>query len=203
MTRPLSELRISAPDTESATHDLRVTRRTSRSFAAAVAVLLLATVVVNRSGAAFTGSTADSSGVVSSGTIELGDDDQGRSLFDLRDLVPGRPVTRCLEVAYTGTILPVELAVRAEARGSLAQFLDVTIDAGTGGGFESCNGFVPSDAVYRGTLDDLAARSWVEVAEIVNSSERRTFRIEVAVQDRAEALGRETTLELAWEVTPA
>ncbi len=203
MARPLADLHPSGLDDAATTHELRVTRRTSRSFAAAVSVLLLATVVVNRSGAALTSSTADSASVMTSGTIEIGDDDEGRSLFDLRDLVPARPVTRCLEVAYTGSILPVTLTVRAEAEGSLAQFLDVSIDEGRGGGFESCDGFVSSQAVYRGTLDDLVEQSWLEVSEVVNTGDRRSFRIEVAVQDRQEALGRETTMELAWEVAPS
>lgn len=203
MARPLADLQTSRPDVESATRDLRLTRRTSRSFAAAVSVLLLATVVVNRSGAALTGSTADSASVLTSGTIEIGDDDQGRSLFDLRDLVPNSPVTRCLEVAYTGSILPVSLSLRAEAGGSLAEYLDVTIEEGSGGGFESCAGFVPAGLVYDGSLDDLADRSWIDVDEVVNSGERHSFRIQIAVQDRPEALGQETTMELAWEVVPS
>ena len=203
MVRPLADLQTSAPDAESTTHDLGVTRRTSRSFAAAVSVLLLATVVVNRSGSALTGSTADSASVLTSGTIEIGDDDEGRALFDLRDLVPARPATRCVDVAYTGSILPVSLSVRAEASGTLAQYLDVTIEEGRGGGFDSCDGFVRSQFLFDGALDELVDRSWIEVDELVNSEEHRTFRIEVAVQDRQAALGQETTMELAWEVAPS
>lgn len=203
MTRLLSDLPMSQPDDETTSHDLRLTRRTGRSFAAAVAVLLLATVVVNRSGAALSGGEADSVSALTSGTIEIGDDDEGRALFDLRDLIPARPVTRCVEIAYTGTILPVTLSVRAEAVGSLAEYLDVTIESGRGGGFESCDGFEPTEVLADGSLDQIVGLDWIAVGDLVNVGETRSFRIEVSVQDRQEALGQETSMELAWEVAPS
>lgn len=203
MPRPLAELQALKPDVESSPRDLGVTRRTGRSFAAAVSVLLLAALVVNRSGAALTGDAASASSVITSGTIELTDDDRGRSLFDLRDLTPARPVARCIEVTYEGTILPAALSVRAEAAGELAPYLDVTIEEGRGGGFDSCELFVASERVFDGALDELADHGWIDLGEVVNTGEGRTYRIVLAVQDRHEALGLESSLELAWEVTPS
>lgn len=203
MPRPLADLQTQKPDVETTTHDLRVTRRTGRSFAAAVAVLLLATLVVTRSGRALTSQAAISSSVVTSGTIEISDDDQGRSLFDLRDLTPVRPVERCIEVRYTGTILPVSLAVRAEAAGTLAPYLDVTIEEGRGGDFESCEDFVASKRLYQGALTGFVDRGWVDLGDILNSGDHRSFRIQLSVQDRQEALGQQTSMELAWEVAPS
>lgn len=203
MPRPLGEVHASQVDVESTTRDLRVTRRAGRSFAAAVSLLLLAALVVNRSGTALVGDSANSNSIVESGTIELSDDDRGRSLFDLRDLTPARPVVRCIAIAYDGSILPVALAMRAEADGPLAEYLDVTIESGVGGGFESCDGFEASGFVYDGVLSELTEREWIDVGHLVNSGEGRTYRIEIAVQDRGEALGLVTSLELAWEVTPS
>jgi hypothetical protein len=203
MARPLTDLLSSTPDVETATHDQRLTRRTGRSFAAAVSVLLLASLVVNRSSTALTGPDANSGSVVSSGTIEISDDDGGRSLFDLKDLTPVRPVVRCIDVAYTGTILPVSLHVRAEAAGTLSQYLDVTIEEGSGGDFESCAGFVASDVVYQGVLPGLVDLGWVELGAIVNSGDHRSFRVELNLQDRQEALGQVSSMDLAWEVVPS
>ena len=203
MPRPLVDLQTSKPDAEATSHDLRVTRRTGRSFAAAVSVLLLAALVVNRSSTALIGDAANSASVLTSGTIEVSDDDGGRKLFDLRDLTPARPVVRCVEVEYTGTILPVGLSVRAEAAGELAPYLDVTIEEGSGGGFESCEGFVRSEGVYQGELAGLVGLGWVELGDILNSGDHRSYRIELAVQDRQEALGLQTSMELAWEVVPS
>jgi hypothetical protein len=203
MARPLAELHPATPDRDGTSRDLRLTRRTGRSFAAAVAVLLLTTIVVNRSEAALSSHGAMGSALLTSGTVELTDDDQGRSLFDLRDLTPATPVRRCLEVAYGGTLLPVSLAVRAEAVGDLAGYLDVVIDEGDGGGFETCDAFVSHGRVFAGSLRELADGGWLELDRIVNSGERRSYRIELTVQDRQEALGLGTGLELAWEVTPS
>jgi hypothetical protein len=203
MPRPLSELHTSNVDTERNKHELGVTGRTGRSFAAAASVLLLSTLVVNRSSGALTGTDANATAAVGSGSIELTDDDQGRSLFDLTNLTPARPEARCVEVTYGGTILPVALRLRAEADGSLADFLDVTIDEGTGGGFESCDGFTAVSPVFDGPLTDLTALGWVELGDILNAGDGRTYRISLQLEDNQEALTQETNLELAWEVEPS
>ncbi len=203
MPRHLIDLQSGPPDGETTTRDLSLTRKTARSFAAAVSVLLIATLVVNRTGTALSGDAASSNAAITSGTIELTDDDEGRSLFDLRDLTPARPVERCVEVTYGGTILPVALAVSAEASGELAEYLDVSIEEGLGGDFESCAGFLRSAPVYGGSLDDLTTLGWIGLGDVLNTGESRTYRIELTVQDRQEALGQATSLEFAWEVTPS
>lgn len=203
MARPLAEFTPATLDRDVTSRELRLTRHTGRSFAAAVAVLLMATIVVNRSEAALSSRGAAGSAVLSSGTVELTDDDGGRSLFDLHDLTPTRPVQRCIEVTYNGTLLPVALTVRAEAVGALAEYLDVVIDEGAGGGFETCDAFTSSGRVFAGSLRELGDAGWLELERMVNRGERRSYRIELVVQDRQEALGLETGLELAWEVTPS
>ena len=203
MPRHLVDLQAAEPDAEKTTRDLSLTRKTARSFAAAVSVLLIATLVVNRTGTALTGDASSTGAAVTAGTIELTDDDEGRSLFDLSDLTPARPVERCIEVTYGGTILPVALAVRAEASGSLAKYLDVVVEEGSGGAFESCDGFTRSVSVFDGPLDELTAQEWLDLGELLNAGDARTYRIELSLHDRQEALGQSTSLEFAWEVTPA
>jgi hypothetical protein len=203
MARPLSEMQTRSSATADVGRDLGVTRRTSRSFAAAVAVLMLATIVVNRSSSALTGESANAASVVNSGTIELSDDDLGRSLFQLEDLTPVRPAVRCIEITYGGTILPVALNVRADVQGTLSEYLDITVDEGSGGRYESCEGFVATDTVFEGPLDDFAAQGWLPIGNIVNSGERRAFRITLQLADEQEALGRTTSLAFSWEVVPS
>lgn len=202
MPRQLSELRAPHDDSE-ARNDLALTRRTTRSFGAAVAVLLLATLVASRSDEALSKTPANASAAVFAGTIELGDDDDGRSLFDLEALTPARPVERCVEVRYSGTILPVELRMRAEADGELSEFLDINVEVGDGGDYESCDGFTAEDDVFDGTLIDFAQSEWTDVGVFLNTGERRTFRIEIQLQDELEALGTTTSLGFAWEATPS
>lgn len=203
MPRRLDELRSPTADAEATTRGVRLTRQTGRSFAAAVSVLLIATLVVNHSSAALKGDPAAGSSALQAGTIELTDDDEGRSLFDLRDLSPARPVEQCVEVTYGGTILPVALQLRVKSEGVLGEFLDVDIAEGTGAGFGSCDDFLLERTVYEGTVADLVDEGWIDLGDLVNSGESKHFRIVLRVQDRAEALGQSTNLEFGWEVTPS
>lgn len=181
----------------------RLTRSTARAFAAAVAALLIATLVVNRSTDALTVDGTTAGAALSSGTISLVDDDQGRSLFDLGAMAPGRPVTRCLEVVYDGTILPVNLAMRAESAGTLTSFLDVSVEEGTGGAFEDCGGFRATRPVFAGTLAELTANGWIPLSRMVNTGDTRTYRVRIELQDTDEALGQTARAEFLWEATPA
>ncbi len=203
MPRPLVELQAPSPDRERTGRDHALTRRTARSLAAAMSVLLVATLVVNRTNHALDTVDAGASSVVSSGTIELSDDDQGRALFDLQDLTPTRAEERCIEVVYGGSILPVGLAVRSESAGPLAAFLDVTIAEGDHAGFDSCDGFVDHGTVFDGTAAELATAGWIPLGDLVNSGDARSYRIRLGLQDRQEALGLTSTIEFAWEVTPS
>ena len=57
--------------------------------------------------------------------------------------------------------------------------------------------------MFDGTLDELTEVGWVELGNVVNSGDRRGYRIELSLQDRQEALAQATGLELTWEVVPS
>ena len=151
MSRPIS-LETKAETGE----ERRTGRSTARAFAAAISALLMSTLVVNRSSEALTTDGTVTGNQITSGVIALSDDDQGRSLFDLSDMAPGQTEVHCLEVSYDGTITPVDLTMITNAEGPLAAYLDVVIEAGTGGNFEDCEGFEKTSDVFDGTLDELA-----------------------------------------------
>lgn len=203
MTRPLRDFRDKPDHTEQAQRDNWLTRATARAFAAAVSSLLIATLVVNRSNEALATDGTAAGSIVSSGTISLDDDDAGRALFDFSDMAPGRPIVRCIEIEYSGTITPVDLSLVAESTGELSRYLDLTLESGTGAGFESCDGFEPRIDVYQGTLGALAEGGRIDLGGFVNSGQRRTYRITVSIQDVQEALGKSATADFIWEVTPS
>lgn len=203
MARPLTNADRRDEVTEDVNQESWLTRSTARAFAAAISSLLIATLVVNQSSEALTSEGTVAGSAVTSGTISLIDDDAGRSLFDLSDMAPGRPVVRCIEVVYDGTIVPVDLALKAETSGTLAEFLDVSIDEGTGGGFDTCDGFSATDEIYDGTLAGLAAADWLELERIVNTGSRRSYRITFDLQDEQDALGQAASASFVWEVTPS
>lgn len=182
--------------------DSRVGRLAGAALASAISALIIGSLVVTFSERALDPAGTVAAGSLTSGTISLVDDDQGRSLFDLTDMAPGRPVVHCLEVVYDGTIVPVEMSMRAEATGDLTQYLDVRIEDGEGGGFDDCGAFSPIGEVFTGTLEELAASGWIALGDIVNAGDGVSFRISFDLQDRREALGRAANASFVWEVTP-
>ena len=190
MTRPLDDYAPIIDDSHDKAEENWLTRTTARAFAAAVSALLIATLVVNRSNEAFVTEGSVAGAAVASGTISLDDDDSGRALFDLSNMAPGRPIVQCLEVEYGGSIVPVDMILLVNSVGDLGPFLNLSIDEGSGGGFEACETFVQSDRLYNGTLSDLASGDPLPVGVILNSGETRSYRITFALQDEQEALGR-------------
>ncbi len=203
MARSLLDHHESSDTEADDTRENRIGRLAAAALAAAVSALIIGSLVVTFSNRALAPAGTVASGGVTSGTIALVDDDQGRSLFDLADMAPGRPVVHCLEVLYDGTIVPVDLSMRAEAAGDLASFLDVVVEEGTGGGFGDCSAFTAGDEVYAGTLAELAASGWLDLGSVQNSGERISFRISFELQDRQEALGLSATTSFVWEVAPS
>lgn len=179
-----------------------VTLATARAFAAAMSVLAIATFVVNRSATALTIDGAVNASEVASGTIELNDDDNGRSLFDLADMVPGRTSTQCITIRYDGSIVPVDLALQADVDGDLGPYLDVVVEQGSTGGFEHCERFRAESVVFDGTLATMAARDRIDLERILNQGESRVYRFQFTLQDTNDALGRSSTVGFVWEVRP-
>lgn len=181
----------------------RAGRLAAASLAASLSALVIGSVIVTFSDRALDPEGTVAEATVSSGTISLTDDDQGRSLFDLNDMGPGVPVVHCLEVVYDGTIVPVDLAMRAEANGELANYLDVVVEDGHGGGFGDCGGFRQDRQIFAGTLAELAASGWLELQTLLNGGERISYRISFELQDEREALGLTASTSFVWEVAPS
>jgi len=202
VARPLTNDDFDDGDGENDSERRWVTLATARAFAAAMSVLAIATFVVNRSATALTVDGAVNAAAVSSGTIELSDDDEGRTLFDLADMVPGRASSECITIRYDGSIVPVELALKAEVEGNLGPYLDVLVEQGTTGSFEDCDRFRPDNVIFDSTLARMAARDRIALDRILNQGESRVYRFRFTLQDRNEALGREATVGFIWEVKP-
>jgi hypothetical protein len=203
MARELGNSVPPAPGTGGDTNGSRSpARSTARAFAAAISALFISTLVIDRSSEALETDGAVSATAVESGILAIEDDDAGRSLFDLSDMAPGRAEERCIEIRYTGTILPVELTLVAETVGDLGPFLEATIESGIGGGFGSCEQFERAESVYSGSLADLVDRGPLALGPILTRDDRRSFRITFELADTQDALGKVASLDLVWEVSP-
>jgi hypothetical protein len=140
--------------------------------------------------------------------VELADSDAGTAMFGMETtLAPGVASDRCIEVAYDGNVdpQPVQLYAAA-ASGGLAPYLDLTVEIGdaTADAFGDCDTFVPTSAIYQGTLADFAAvhGSWstgLATWDPGPEAEARTFRFTVSVQDDPLAEGRSVVFGFSWE----
>lgn len=175
-------------------------RSTARALATALALLMISLLVVTRSRDAFDATPADVEASFTTGDVRLTDDDGGTTLFDIPNMVPGRPASDCIAVTYEGDVLPVDVLLDAATEGALAPALLVTIEAGVGGSFQNCGGFEPTESIFEGSLADLATRprplaAFTAEETPSTSTFRFTFDLdpEVPVQGRATA-----TADLAW-----
>ncbi len=155
----------------------------------AAALLMLTVLVVNRSQAAFSDTTGNPGNTFASGDIVLDDDDGGvTALFETTDMAPGNPVVKCLELTYSGSIVPSAIRTYGTSSGALAPYLDLQIEIGTGGDFSDCTGFTPSATLFNNTLANFSAThaNWSGGLATITAAANptvRTLRFTVNVQD--------------------
>ncbi|MFK8023893.1 MAG: hypothetical protein AB8G26_08015 [Ilumatobacter sp.] len=202
MAVDLNEVEHGPLDRDTETRRRRVDRSTAQALAAALSALAVTALVVTTSSTVLVRSGTAASSDVETGTISLEDDDGGRSLVDLEAMAPGRPVTECINIDYTGNVLPVTLSLRAETVGDIAEFVEIELERGTAGGFENCDGFVREELLVDTRLSDLVDAD-VEVGGFDNGGESMAFRFTFDLADEAEAAGRSGTVDFVWEAVPA
>jgi hypothetical protein len=177
--------------------------------AVALSFILIALLVVTSSRAAFVAQNDNVTNQVTAATVDLTDNDSATAMFNnVTGLMPGTNVDRCIDVTYTGTVDPtaVLLYVNAAPTGTLAPYLNLTIDIGadTADAFGACTTFASSSTVYNGTLAAFATArnsyaTGLSTWDPVGSPETRTFRFRVSVQDNAAAESLTTTFGFSWE----
>jgi hypothetical protein len=139
------------------THYRKLMIELTRVGAIGVALVVLVLLVVTRSEAAFSDTTASAANAFATGTVELGDDDAGSAMFSASGMEPGTPVVACLTITYSGTLTPAGVRMYGSTSGALAPYLDTTIEIGAGGSFGDCTGFAPASTLYSGTLSNFGA----------------------------------------------
>ena len=174
------------------------------------AVLLTAALIVTTSMAAFSDTTDNPGNTWSAGTVVLTDDDGGVSaMFTVGDMGPLDTATECIEVTYSGTLLPSDVNLYGISGGTgLDAYLNLTVEEGSGGEFGDCSfggGFTPiGPAIFTGTLASFAAThtnfgtgagAWNPAA----NPESRTYRFIVTLQDNNLAQGLGATATFTWE----
>ena len=188
--------------------DTQTPRRSRRAMAwRALAMLaslgFVSVLVMTSSRAAFVDTTDNTSNQFQAGTVQLTDDDGGVTrLFNLSNMAPTVMRENCIRVDYTGS-LASNVHLYGASSGALGQYLDVTIDVGTGGSFNDCTGFTGSN-LYTGTLSNFAASrtnftNGLQGWNGATNPSNRTYRIRVTLQDNNAAQGLSATADFTWE----
>ena len=169
-------------------------------------VVVSAGLVLQSTEAAFTATTSNNANGWTSGSVVLGADDGGTALFTATGLVPGSTGTRCIKVTYSGTITASALRLYATSvTGSLAGYVDFTIEKGSGvgntGSFGSCAGFSGS-TIYSGTASALPTTFATGVGSFSpTTGQFAVYRFTYTVQAGTPSAqqGQNATVTFRWE----
>jgi predicted ribosomally synthesized peptide with SipW-like signal peptide len=129
-------------------------RTRERTLLSMLIVGLAALVAGGSAYSAFSATTANEGNQFATGTVVIGDNSAGSSMYQVSNQAPGHPVERCIAVAYTGS---VEAGVRMYASpvSALGDHIELTVTAGSlpdGTTFPDCTGFTAANVVFDSTL---------------------------------------------------
>lgn len=186
-----------------------------RTGAAAVAAAVVAGLlgsgafVWQGTNAAFTATTNNGTNNWTAGAVTLGDDDSNVALFNASGLVPGSTGSKCIRVTYSGTVTAAVTLYVASSAGTLAPYVDVVVEQGSGGGntgdFSSCGSFSGA-TIYSGTLANLASTStafgsgvgtWAPTAAAQFSVYKFTYTLNASTPDNMQGATCSATFQ--WE----
>jgi hypothetical protein len=194
-------------------HKARRRRRPSIVVLVPLALLASSAVVYQASNAAFSAQTANGTNNWASGSVTISDDDSGNAIVNLSNLKPGDTATKCINVTYTGSLsATVKLYTSASTDSGLGQYLDFSVDEGTGatgGATLDCTGFTLGSALYpAGTLG--GAGGFITVknsytngvstwAPAGGSNATKSYRFVWTLQDNNSAQNKSSSATFTWE----
>lgn len=180
-----------------------------------VAILAASALIWQSSYAAFSSTTRNSGNDWATGSVTLTDDDAGSARFQVPSMVPGATDSKCITVTANasgpGVVKGYALNPVTSPAG-LANYVKLTIDYGTGGGFASCTGFTSEGVLIPSTsLTALSAyNSYATGAggwNVVAGTQTRTYKISWTfdvtglTQTQVDALqGSHTGIDIQWEL---
>jgi predicted ribosomally synthesized peptide with SipW-like signal peptide len=179
----------------------------------ALSLVLVGFLVITGSRAAFTDTTDNTGNAFAAGTVELVDDDSAVAMFSVSGMAPGDSVTDCIVVTYQGTIADPD-AVKLYSggytdSGDFGDYLNLTIEEGSGGAFGNCGTFAVENPIETGgTLAafDTAHTNYGNGAGVwdpTGTPQSKTYQFTVeldAATPNAEQGESVTALAFTWEV---
>ncbi len=162
---------------------------------------------------AFSASTSNSGNRLSTGDVEIADNDAGSPMYFNLNAEPGETVTKCIKVTYSGSLDADVKLYLGGSLGALADYVNLKITPGTQTDTAGlgCNADFAADsggAIYDGELDEFAAHSNFAngladgpgAAAYWTQNQSVTYKFEVTVQDDPGAEGKDTNAHsFTWE----
>jgi hypothetical protein len=175
-------------------------------------VALTGAMVLRTTGAVMTGSTSTASSSWQTGGAQVGNDFSGSALFSTATdgmLVGGQTLTKCVVVTYVGTTAAAGVRLYVQSvTGSLKDYLNLTIDAGTSTSVTGdCTGFSGTTIYGPFALGTMAPASndyatgldtWAPTA-----GQKRTYRFTMTVLNVAAAQNSGASGVFTWEARTA
>ena len=120
--------------------------RTERVLVSMVVVGVLCGVTTFGVFGAFSATTQNAGNEISTGTVALGDNDAGSSMFNVTGAKPGDTWTKCIKVTYTGSLPADVRSWLSSTPGPLTPYLSLKLERGTQttGAFPDCGNFAPA-----------------------------------------------------------
>lgn len=194
----------------------RRARKIGTAIATPVAILAAAGIVWQSSYSAFSGTTRNSGNSWSTGSVALTDDDNGTARFQATNMVPQQTETKCIAVTANASVPGIVKGYAVNPVTSAAKlddYIKITIDHGTGGGFGTCDGFTKTgDSIATPTaLSTLAAAKDFSTGvggwAVAAGTQTRTYRITYTFdttgvsQTTLDSLqGAQTGIDFQWEL---
>jgi len=160
------------------------------------------------------------SNTFSTGTVLIGDNSGGSTLFTLTAAEPGSTVSGCIKVTSTGSIGST-VRLYGASTGGLAPYINLTITRGTDSSpsYASCANFAAdgtnylgsgSGVIYSGTLSAFPAAYAAGVVDPTASSPRtwtqneaHSYKITATLANNNAAQGQSSTATFTWEARNA
>jgi hypothetical protein len=122
------------------------TTRSSKILGSVLVVGVLGSVSAAGVFGAFSATTQNSGNEISTGTVALGDNDGGSSMFQTTNAEPGQTWTKCIRVTYSGSLEADVKSYLRSTPGPLTPYLSLKLERGTQttGTFPGCGDFTPA-----------------------------------------------------------
>jgi hypothetical protein len=169
---PIGGIRRRAHPLDASLMGKRVSKRTKFALSALVVGVVGSFAALGVYGL-FTATTRNSGNEITSGTVELTDNDSGSALYNLTGVRPAEVTSRCIKTTYAGSLAAVVHLYSSSAPGPLAPYVDLTVSQGTQASstFPGCTGFTAdaTGVIFNGTLQSFEQTRAAYAAGVVTA----------------------------------